>query len=159
MKNYPRGISKNEFDMFVPELAPPDAMLKVFKEKSVKFKAASHGMRGWGKSNEERKNTAVFKAFVFAYGPDAVYYRRHLRNDKKASEVISKIRDLLHRKYIVVLIGSNDKIPDYRFILMQTILRESSMSKIFDKHHYKQIYHDFATYVQGRQRKLPRREA
>jgi len=149
-RHYPCFLGKNRFDMVAPSLAPPTAMLRVYKEKLERYKNIAKEMRSWGDTEEKREKAAYYKAFVDAFGADAVYYRRYLHRSPNAQGSLSKIRRWLEKEYTVVLFCYEEKPPCHRYILMQILLGARSLAKMFSSLNYPEEYLSFADYVQGR---------
>jgi len=147
---YPAFLGRNCFDMVAPSLAPPKAMLRVYKERLERYKSIAKELRCWGDTVEKRTKAAYYKAFIDAFGVDAVYYRRYLHRSPNAQESLSKIRRWLGKEYTVVLFCYEEKPPCHRYILMQILLGARSLAKMFSNLNYPEEYLLFADYVQGR---------
>lgn len=158
MRYYPRWVGKQAFDLNAPALAPPCSMLKNYQYREEKYLNIAATMRAWGENLEERKQTAKYKAFVDAFGADAVYYRRYLKREPKARKFIAKIKSWLENNYTVVLFCVEKRPPCHRFILMQILLGRLDLARILKERKYAQEYLDFAWYVQNRFRIRRRRE-
>jgi len=135
----------------MPELSPPAAMLRVYKEKCKKFLVIAPTMRSWGSTKEEKELFAKYKAFVEAFGPDASMYRRYITRSRDAQRALVILGKLLKEGMIVILIG-NEKLPCHRFFLLTMLSKDLNLERWFSKNNYPEEYSRFAKIVQGRYR-------